>query len=167
MDLGTLNRPSATRPLLLGSVAFAFLVVLYLVLGALIIPGAIINDDVRVHIYWMRRFQDSELFRGDLLTEFAASPFFAKKGLTFLYYLASYLIDPVTFCAVLPLVLVPVTAYFLFRLGAVIKDNVTATSLVLLYLPLVWGRTTGGLQDRKSTRLNSSHIQKSRMPSSA
>ena len=55
-------------------------------------------------------------------------------------------IDPVTFCTVLPLVLVPVTAYFLFRLGALIKDNVTATSLVLLYLPLVWGRTTGGLQ---------------------
>ena len=27
--------------------------------------------------------------------------------------------------------------------------------------------TTGGIQDRKSTRLNSSHIQKSRMPSSA
>ena len=29
-----------------------------------------------------------------------------------------------------------------------------------------WG-TTPGLKDRKSTRLNSSHIQKSRMPSSA
>ena len=27
--------------------------------------------------------------------------------------------------------------------------------------------STGGYQDRKSTRLNSSHIQKSRMPSSA
>ena len=29
------------------------------------------------------------------------------------------------------------------------------------------GRNRGGLTDRKSTRLNSSHIQKSRMPSSA
>src|SRR5574341_2392136 len=146
MDLIKLNRPAATRPLLLASVAFALLVVLYLVFGALIVPGAIITDDVRVHVYWMRRFQDPALFRGDLLTEFAASPFFAKKGFTFLYYLASYVIDPVTFCAVLPLVLVPVTAYFLFRLGALINDNVTATSLVLLYLPLVWGRTTGGAQ---------------------
>src|SRR5574341_200014 len=146
LDLAALNRPSATRPLLLASMAFAFLVVLYLVLGALIIPGAIITDDVRVHVYWMRRFQDPELFRDDLLTEFATAPFFAKKGFTFLYYLASYFIDPVTFCAVLPLVLVPVTAYYLFRLGALIKDNVTATSLVLLYLPLVWARITGGLQ---------------------
>ena len=36
-----------------------------------------------------------------------------------------------------------------------------------LEFPLPHSGKDGGTQDRKSTRLNSSHIQKSRMPSSA
>lgn len=144
MDLAALNRPVATRPLLLSSVLSAFLVVLAKQIGTILVPDSIISHDVKIHIYWMRRFQDPELFRGDLLTEFASSPFFAKKGVTSLYYLASYLIDPVTFCAVLPLILVPVTAYYLFRLGRLTKDNVTATSLVLLYLVMIWPRDMAG-----------------------
>lgn len=146
MDLATLNRPSATRPLLIFSIAFSFLVTLAKQLPALLAPDAISVDDVRVHIYWMRRFQDPELFRNDLLTDFAASPFFAKRALTFLYYLASNLIDPVSFTAVLPLVLVPITALYLFRIGRLIGDNVSATVLVLIYLPIVWGLDMSGLQ---------------------
>ena len=40
-------------------------------------------------------------------------------------------------------------------------------SFGIQYAALNPGSSYRGLQDRKSTRLNSSHIQKSRMPSSA
>ena len=48
------------------------------------------------------------------------------------------------------------------RRGRAIGLNITVT-----YIGLTAGPALGGLLDRKSTRLNSSHIQKSRMPSSA
>ena len=33
----------------------------------------VINGDVPQHVYWMQQFRDSELFRNDLLTDFARS----------------------------------------------------------------------------------------------
>ena len=50
-----------------------------------------------------------------------------------------------------------------FRLG----DHVDRFFASMDRLRLDPGRTRDQVQDRKSTRLNSSHIQKSRMPSSA
>ena len=45
--------------------------------------------------------------------------------------------------------------------------DIGACPTPLLYFSLFHLDLDGGVQDRKSTRLNSSHIQKSRMPSSA
>ena len=46
------------------------------------------------------------------------------------------------------------------------RGSVTLDGVDMLALP-TWKRAVAGLQDRKSTRLNSSHVSESRMPSSA
>ncbi|MBI3781592.1 MAG: hypothetical protein HY278_11150 [candidate division NC10 bacterium] len=128
------NSPSARLPILLGCLLIAFFVTLLRELPALTDSQIINDDDVRMNMYWMRRFQDPALFHGDLLTDFASSPKYAPRGLAALYYLASYAIDPVRFSSVLPLILIPLTALYLFRLGSLLRDNLAAVMLVSFYL---------------------------------
>ena len=72
----------------------------------------------------------------------------------------------------LPLTLLPFFAYFnLTQQGALVWERIKVTLSppklpTLSATDLAWTREHGP-RDRKSTRLNSSHIQKSRMPSSA
>lgn len=129
-----INTRSATVPLLFGCVLVAFFLTLHRELPALTDPQIINDDDVRVNMYWMRRFQDRALFQDDLLTDLAASPKYAPRGWVALYYVASYLIDPVRFSSVLPLILIPLTVFYLFRVGSLIRDNLAAVILALLYI---------------------------------
>jgi len=131
---GKAKSASGSLPLLLGCLLVAFFVTLLRVLPALTDPQIINDDDVRMNMYWMRRFQDPALFQDDLLTDFAASPKYAPKGWAALYYIASYAIDPVRFSSVLPLILAPLTALYLFRLGSLIRGNLAGMTLVSLYL---------------------------------
>ena len=54
---------------------------------------------------------------------------------------------------------------FVYNHGMMLRDGVPADRKRCCYLHPVYA--PNGVVDRKSTRLNSSHIQKSRMPSSA
>ncbi|MGK7876034.1 MAG: hypothetical protein AB4426_22860 [Xenococcaceae cyanobacterium] len=64
----------------------------------------VISDDGRAHVFWMRRFLDSELFPNDLIADYFQS--ISPPGFTTLYQLmATVGIDPVLLNKFLPIVL--------------------------------------------------------------
>ena len=70
----------------------------------------------------------------------------------------------------LPIALVPVGLMLLSMAGPALAQQAAAppsTPGADVNMGPVWPKLSAAQQDRKSTRLNSSHIQKSRMPSSA
>ena len=73
------------------------------------------QTDALIHEFWMRRFQDPELL-ADPLTEALLATGYAPPGFVFLYRVASYVVDPVAFGELLPLVLVPLSVWFLFQI---------------------------------------------------
>jgi len=73
----------------------------------------VIHDDVRSHVFWMRRFLDPGLFPNDLIADYFQSV--APTGYTALYRsMAALGIDPVTFNKFLPLPLVLITTVYCF-----------------------------------------------------
>ncbi|MEB3358628.1 MAG: hypothetical protein VKK04_18020 [Synechococcales bacterium] len=76
----------------------------------------VIHDDVRSHVFWMRRFLDPGLFPNDLIADYFQSV--APAGYTALYRgMAALGIDPVTFNKFLPLPLVLITTVYCFGLS--------------------------------------------------
>ena len=62
----------------------------------------IVQDDARQHVFWMRRFLDSQLFSGDLIADYFQSV--APWGYATFYRLfATVGVDPMTFSKILPL----------------------------------------------------------------
>lgn len=73
----------------------------------------VIHDDVRSHVFWMRRFLDPTLFPNDLVADYFQSV--APDGYTLLYKGAAALgIDPVVFNKALPLPLVLISVAYCF-----------------------------------------------------
>ena len=73
------------------------------------------QTDALIHEFWMRRFHDPELL-DDPLTEALLATGYAPPGFVFLYRVASYVVDPVAFGELLPVVLVPLSVWFLFQI---------------------------------------------------
>jgi len=75
----------------------------------------VIHDDVRSHVFWMRRFLDPSLFPNDLIADYFQSV--APYGYSTLYRLAAAIgIDPVAFNKILPLPLMLLTVGYGFFL---------------------------------------------------
>lgn len=73
----------------------------------------VIQDDVRQHVFWMRRFIDSALFPNDLIADYYQSV--ASPGFSTLYQLiAAVGIDPVVFSKILPLILTLISTSYCF-----------------------------------------------------
>ena len=81
-------------------------------------------DDVRQQIYWMQQFRDPDLFKGDLLTDYAK--YIVPWGVTFLYYALSFIIDPIITSKLLPVILFSISALYVFKLVRHFTDNYTA-----------------------------------------
>ncbi|MGB7910652.1 MAG: hypothetical protein WCF59_00340, partial [Desulfobaccales bacterium] len=75
----------------------------------------VINDDVRQQIFWMQQWLDPQLFRGDLLAEYARR--YVPWGVQGLYWLATWVTDPISFSKFLPGLLFIFLALCLYRLG--------------------------------------------------
>lgn len=73
----------------------------------------VFDDDARQHVYWTARFQDPELFREDLLTEFISSPVMDPPGYQLIYRLGTLFLDPLCFSQILSLVLLLLSIWFL------------------------------------------------------
>ena len=75
----------------------------------------VIQDDARQHIFWMLRFNDSQLFPNNLIADYFQSV--APAGYKFLYWIINKLgIDPITLSKLLPSVLGLVTTGYCFVL---------------------------------------------------
>lgn len=93
----------------------------------------IIHDDVRSHVFWMRRFLDSSLFPQDLISDYFQSV--APAGYFHLYRLvASWGIDPLLFNKVLPLFLALVTSAYCFGVCMAIFSVPAAGFIATVFL---------------------------------
>ena len=73
----------------------------------------VIQDDARQHIFWMRRFLDSELFPGDLIANYFQSV--APAGYQgFYWFFTRFGIDPVALSKIIPWGLDIVTTFYCF-----------------------------------------------------
>ena len=95
----------------------------------------------------MRRFQDGALFQDDL-TNALLETGYIPHGFRALYWLVSNAIDPVQAAELMPLVLVPLSTWLLFRIVRVHTDWRPAAWLgaILFLLPLDILRFSGGHQ---------------------
>jgi hypothetical protein len=85
----------------------------YIALKDVLSNEYIVHDDVRSHVFWMRRFFDPELFPNDLITDYFQSV--APYGYSALYhFMATLGIEPIAFNKILPLILVLITIPYCF-----------------------------------------------------
>jgi hypothetical protein len=72
-----------------------------------------IQDDARQHVFWMQRFNDPDLFKGDLIADYFSSV--APLGYRTLYRVVnSFGVEPFLFNKILPGILGVVTTAYLF-----------------------------------------------------
>jgi len=104
----------------------------------------IINGDVPQHIYWMQQFRDSELFKNDLLTEFAKS--IQPWGAVFVYRLFASVIEPLFLCKILPVVLCAISSVYLFKLLRHLAGPLAGLigAALFLVMPVFQGVLAGG-----------------------
>ena len=91
--------------------AVATLVVEWTVIG----KPRVFQTDAMIHEFWMRRFQDPALFH-DPLTNALLETGYSPPIFRSLYWLASFVLDPVHFGELLPVVLQPLAVWLVFRI---------------------------------------------------
>jgi hypothetical protein len=105
------------RPALTEGVAFvgaAALATVYAERQILFTPHVYQSDALLLE-YWMRRFQDPQLFN-DPLTRALVDTGYVPFGIRGLYLLASYVMDPIRFGAWAAVVVAPFSAWLVFRI---------------------------------------------------
>ena len=123
-------------------VIVALLAVLWLQLPRLMDPFQV-DEDFR-SFYWMNKFQDSGLFPNDQLRgeqyttvslPWGELPlYFYSLGYDLLFYLASFVVTPVLFSKLLPFFVMPVTVWYLFEYGKMVRGKKTGVVLALGFL---------------------------------
>src|ERR1044071_4991806 len=75
----------------------------------------VIQDDARLHVFWMQRYVDPELFQNDLIADYYSSV--APQGYTLVYKVAAALgISPLVLHKILPMGLGLLTTAFCFSI---------------------------------------------------
>jgi hypothetical protein len=98
----------------------------------------VVQEDARQHVFWMRRFQDPELFQGDILADYFQAV--APTGYSAFYRLfATVGIDPLLLSKALPVALAVLLAAYAFKTSLLIFP-VPAAALVatLLLNQSIW-----------------------------
>src|ERR1044072_8791601 len=76
----------------------------------------VIQDDARLHVFWMQRYVDPELFQNDLIADYYSS--IAPPGYTLIYKAAAAArISPLVLHKILPMALGILTAAFCFGIS--------------------------------------------------
>ncbi len=75
----------------------------------------VVNNDTRMHTFWMARWGQPELFHNDLITTYAGA--YQSWGYLALYRLVATVVSPLYFSRLLPVLLLPLLAVVLYRLG--------------------------------------------------
>jgi hypothetical protein len=105
----------------------------------------VFDDDARHHVYWTYTFQDRDLFRHDLLTEFISSPRWALFGYRAVYFIGAQLMDPLLFSQVLSLLLLSLSTIGLFSLGQHVGGNSGGACIAFLFMPYFLYAFSGGI----------------------
>lgn len=105
----------------------------------------VINDDVRQQIFWMQQWQDPELFKGDVLSDYARN--YVTWGVKGVYRVASLGLNPMDFSKVLPGILFVFLAGCLFKIGDVLGKRPLAWMAVAVFwlMPFFLDNLAGGL----------------------
>ncbi len=105
----------------------------------------VINDDIRQQLFWMAQWLDPELFKGDLLANYARH--YVPWGVKGLYWLASWVADPITFSRYLPGLLFVLLALCLYRIGLKLGGRRLAWTTLAVYwlMPFFLDNLAGGL----------------------
>jgi hypothetical protein len=82
---------------------------------AIIFQRGVYQTDALIHEFWMRRFQDGGLFHDPLTTVLVRSGYI-PLGVQGLYYVFSYVVDPVRLGAVGAVFVAPLSAWLVFRI---------------------------------------------------
>ncbi len=99
----------------------------------LIQSSYVIQNDVRHTAFWMYQYQDPDLFPNDYIvnTKRGGS---LSLGHNFVFWVFSHWMDPILFSEILVLLIAPLTAYLLFRLGERLRGVTTGFLLAGLFL---------------------------------
>ena len=138
-----LNSEKWTNKLLWILLGFSLILTFYVQYPSLIDKYKIQND-ARIHIYWMAKFQDNQLFERDFLTEtlirqvnlFGRHFFYNPEsiGFSFTYYITSFFVDPIFFNKILPFILMGICVFYSFKLGKLIRGNICGLLLSLTFI---------------------------------
>lgn len=92
-----------------------------------------VQDDARQHVFWLQRLNDSNLFQGDLITDYFSSV--APTGYKALYWLANIIgIKPFLFNKILPVLLGIGSTVYIFLLTVTIYPLPLAGFFAALFL---------------------------------
>lgn len=129
---------------------------LFFVLGAAAVVYAIsqwnaitnqycVMDDVRQQVYWMQRWTDPGLYENDLLSRYAQN--YVPWGVQAVYFLGSFLMNPVQFTKVTAFFLYLATIGFIYGLARGFRDDFTAVTIVCVafFFPGYLQKISGGL----------------------
>jgi hypothetical protein len=128
---------------LLAAVIVASLLVTFLSQSAHIWDRYRVVKDVQ-NFYWMARYQDPTLFATDYLWDnrllevdvrgYQIILFPPSLGYALLFYLASFVIDHIWLSKLLIFVLMPICVTYLFKLGKLVRGDLSAISLSLVFV---------------------------------
>ncbi len=105
----------------------------------------VIDDDVRQQTFWMQQWSDPELYRNDLLVDYAKN--YVPWGVKAVNYLPAKLMNPVQFSKIMAGILFVITAVLIFGLATQFKDDLTAF-LAVCFFGLMGGfmsKISGGI----------------------
>lgn len=98
----------------------------------------LIQDDARIHIVWLQKFIDSELFSDDFLANYFT--YFAPIGFKSVYWLGSKIgIEPLIMAKILPSILGLITAIYAYFFSLeILPKHFSAFLSSLLITQLIW-----------------------------
>jgi hypothetical protein len=138
-----LNEERFTRPMIIVLLLVSLAITIY-VNYPFLKDRWVINNDLRTTTYWMPKFQDPELFNDYVSKRMIRNSYKYSLGYVLLYYMASFIVEPSLFSKVLPLILVPLTVYFFFKVGRLIAGNVTGIFTSFFAIPFLQYYTFAG-----------------------
>ena len=105
----------------------------------------IVDDDWRQY-YWMERFVNPDAFAGDWILENVKQVQtvnilgttlylqYESWGFSLIYWLGSFFVEPILFNKILPIGLMLISIFYLYRYGRLISNSYTTFLLVLIFI---------------------------------
>lgn len=105
----------------------------------------VFDDDARHHVYWTYTYQEPDLLRDDLLTDFMSSPRWALFGYRAVYFLGAQFMDPLRFSQVLSLLLLSLATMLLCTIGQRLGGKTGGACIACLCIPYFLYSFSGGI----------------------